>query len=99
MKTGKTETKHTPGPWKVIKHSGNRYCVCSSARNDLGDMIYGSRIKFNPIISDGSNKFNAHLIAAAPELLASLKLALEEGKFLPSIKDAFERTIAKAEGR
>lgn len=78
MKTGKTETKHTPTDWKV-------------AVADDCFVLFPN--------SDGSNKFNAHLIAAAPELLASLKLALEEGKFLPSIKDAFERTIAKAEGR
>ena len=86
----KTETKHTPGPWHLGMKPGP--IVYGPNGEQVADMRRG-------MLHRDEDVANIQLIVAAPELLASLKLALEEGKFLPSIKDAFERTIAKAEGR
>ena len=89
MKTEK-QAQHTPGPWHLGMKPGP--IVYGPNGEQVADMRRG-------MLHRDEDVANIQLIAAAPELLASLKLALEEGKFLPSIKDAFERTIAKAEGR
>jgi hypothetical protein len=59
---------HTPGPW-----GGRNY------RDGLGiDVLSGSGICVATTPGDAAHDFaNAHLIAAAPELLAALKAAVE----------------------
>ena len=80
--------EHTAGPWTV--HKGQScYHVISQ----------GSVFSTGCISFDGNGLANAHLIAAAPELLAALKIAEEllerNGVTRPEIAAA----IAKAEGR
>lgn len=95
--------KHTPGPWKLC------------ARGDYSDFDGDSAV----ITGDGDTRrlavvhhddtaehqANAQLIAAAPELLASLKAVMsfwinvESGDEMPAeIFDAATTAIAKAEG-
>lgn len=68
---------YTPGPW-VIRHDFNVFGA---------DVIHGgSRLvasagghsnNVRPLEADEENRANAHLIAAAPELLEALKLAVD----------------------
>lgn len=96
---------HTPGPWKpcgfenltVNDSEGNTLVACPGS--STGTLI--------------EMKGNAHLIAAAPELLEALKALIEadhniqENKGLRSDQamyriaalDMAERAIAKAEGK
>ena len=91
---------HTPGPWQRRTH----YNCEIIARDNGGLMVLrakafgGSREEIDA---------NARLIAAAPDMLAALKGAIEEwtddnrtitGAFLPAYRN-IQDAIAKAEGR
>lgn len=91
-----SETKHTPGPWYVeqgheMKDNGTYWQV-----HDGHDAICCNQFCY----ADNSES-NAHLIAAAPELLEALKETLdvatrsEVGEFADRARVA----IAKADGR
>ena len=88
-----TTTQHTPGPWKV---SDKRDADCSVVTSPTGPVAKTYWTQNVPEM-----RANAHLIAAAPELLAALK-ALEGSfeKHRPkTMWDAARAAIAKAEGR
>jgi hypothetical protein len=55
--------KHTPGPWRVDGHS----IKCNAQEDDTGTYV----AEMLSSISVETTKANAHLIAAAPELLAA----------------------------
>lgn len=98
---------HTPGPWVVGGASGNegeaREIVAASRTiawsastwdEDEGDVV------------TEEDDANAHLIAAAPDLLAALKELVdydegsnEPGEFGYEILQRCKAAIAKAEGR
>lgn len=95
--------KHTPGPWAATFYDeGSDDSVAEiSARS--GTMQICEQVRFGE-----EDKANFRLIAAAPELLAALKLCAEfieslpyEPSLAPSTKaqDAARDAIAKAEGR
>jgi hypothetical protein len=67
--------KHTPGPWFLSKskHIGGEHVVAMLAE-DKGDRSLVVHAQHGDPIQDEAN---AHLIAAAPELLKALDLALE----------------------
>lgn len=84
--------KHTPGPWRV---------------GDAGHAVFGPKdsgmYQNSPvtIVQGLANKANAHLIAAAPELLEALEIALKVGvASLCEIEQIIqiEKAIAKARG-
>ncbi len=94
-------TEHTPGPWTVYRHfatpDANLYDVVGATRDDD--------------VAENLTLANAHLIAAAPDLLqAGTELAdaadefeshrdkINNGRILEAI-DGFRAAIAKAEGR
>lgn len=97
--------KHTPGPWKVnnvfLDNAPNRFIVSQGkwgGRNvaDCGESGQGDW---------DINEANARLIAAAPELLEALRVALcnmEVAKNKPpgytprKVEDMLERTINHA---
>jgi hypothetical protein len=102
---GDNMSKHTPGPWKVAQTGGFELAVYGRSKNQPicifttpdGDYI-PQELK--------NGKANAHLIAAAPDLLAALK-ALSAGLHdeldsNPRVKASEVRAaraaIAKAEG-
>lgn len=68
--TTKTAT-HTPGPWRVVPQSGEYFYE-----------IRGGTIEDSILIAEISEicerDENARLIAAAPEMLDALKVALDE---------------------
>ncbi|MEI6474581.1 MAG: hypothetical protein WCO75_04240 [Planctomycetota bacterium] len=82
---------HTPGPWKLV--AGNHI------QSEWG------QIGRTWMMCNGDSVANAHLIAAAPELLEALKslVDLEDGHVgvftLDEIMDAARAAIAKAEGK
>lgn len=90
---------HTPGPWEVI------YC-----NRDLPPHVV-SKLRFKPVdvmigdkrlrVSENeSGDADARLIAAAPELLACLKLAADIiGHPDDDASKLIAEVIAKAEGR
>lgn len=63
-------TKHTPEPWKQTE---NKELNCIFIQSPTGLII----AKIMDFCMRGEAKANAKLIAAAPELLAALKLCLE----------------------
>lgn len=73
--------QHTPGPWECVIDGENGPYVAQPIKR------YGDQDK-KPIAWDVSSKANAHLIAAAPDLLEALEAAyaqiiefLNEGNF------------------
>ena len=96
--------KHTPGPWIIInKHyvGGKIYRVCAS-----GAMICDVNLQGGIMgKSDEIPKANAHLIAAAPDLLEACKMVIEFSndnnihRFLEIAIPKIEQAIAKAEGK
>ena len=67
------KTKHTPGPWAWESRRD------SSLKNLIGDgKIIARAVDLTDLINFGeSREANARLIAAAPELLEALEVALE----------------------
>lgn len=99
------KTKHTPGPWLV------RYNSVTTALNlkivdaeeqpvcEFADPLYAN--ERNGIKSERESIANANLIAAAPELLATLQALVAHGVCrILSSEDAhqLEQLIAKAKG-
>ena len=80
-------TKHTPAPWiYALPHKGS-----------YGEIVYTSDMKTwvvncsSPNLSTEQSKANAHLIAAAPELLEALKEFLD----LEFPEGALDNTLAQ----
>ena len=92
------QPKHTPGPWFAKRAGGVGYFEWYVGRD--GENYPIAEDITDPVTRDQSEA-NAHLIAAAPELLGALKMMLEgglEGPTSQAIETALA-TIAKAEGR
>ena len=75
----KTETKHTQGPWRAH--------VAHELLNVVTDsVVSGDGLHVADVASYGASiatrNANAHLIAAAPELLHALKCLVRETSFL-----------------
>ena len=69
-----TQSKHTPGPWRVaVGRQGMINVFSNEARSTVASC--GNANPENSEIS-GCNEANANLIAAAPELLEALKKAI-----------------------
>lgn len=99
--------KHTPGPWEFRVYAGG--CIIVSKHDAPGrsvrDWLKGVSVIVDAQIDDDQGNAHeaspdAHLIAAAPELLKALKDL--EGSFEKhrpkSMWDAARAAIAKAEG-
>ena len=96
-------SKHTPGPWKVAHHSHINKEQWLSILNGAWDITSNGASapavvacsKYSAM-TDKENLANAHLIAAAPELLAVLKDYEETGLIDVG---ACRKAISKAEGK
>jgi hypothetical protein len=101
-----SETKHTPGPWVVVTEDGSIGSVAAADGSAVAQaQIRGTLKKPN----NEERRANAHLIAAAPELLKACKAALpylrnhigmtlDEGPGDRIALDMCEEAIAKATG-
>jgi hypothetical protein len=102
-------TRHTPGPWKIFdRGDGETYSVYQIEVSDGVNRSVLAQIQPNWVCEEhGDALAIAHLIAAAPELLAVLKEhcdTLEEG-IITEIRPGstfhlkMREVIAKAEGK
>lgn len=95
---------HTPGPWRVVK-GDNGDADGWNVHHELGwphDVSQVAETSDYPYFAI-KNEADAHLIAAAPDLLEALKKVIEnhcglERIFCSTCTPA-RRVIAKAEGR
>lgn len=81
-------TEHTPGPWEVSRLSDDT--ILAGPAKTL--VAYVATVGMGDDVGP-----NARLVAAAPDLLAALKLAWEHGDLPPHIRAAMSAAIAKAE--
>ena len=107
MKTNKKKINHTPGPWKAHFNvigaiiPGHIVKADDEAECPIASLWVGGGTKGKP-----TQIANAHLIAAAPELLGSLidvlgLALLKYGNLNPDAPIVFDQAraaIAKAEG-
>ncbi|OHC93781.1 MAG: hypothetical protein A2792_01115 [Sphingomonadales bacterium RIFCSPHIGHO2_01_FULL_65_20] len=99
-----TQTQHTPGPWFYDGQNGCGAHVIHVAQGEIAEAFGDSWS------DDGQQaEANAHLIAAAPELLAQLSIALRWLEAIPTATacranpgegnlEAIRAAIAKAKG-
>ncbi len=102
-----TTAKHTPGPWLVTR----QYVV--GPRDESDSQGFGMVVGVADVYGENRNQ-DAHLIAAAPDLLEALKGAIgalefsrdyhadlsnAEQAFAQDRLDAALAALAKAEGR
>ena len=110
-------SKHTPGPWKVEQYQGNCFYVVAERGKkwdnpeicDLyTDVTPEDSVTLGPWLEPKENaEANAHLIAAAPDLLGALEMmvrAFEEPRHIDPLVAfaAIERAkhvISKAKGQ
>lgn len=100
------EVKHTPGPWKVREMArGGEIRGYFVAAPDVNGFAYDAEILGEDEYRDEQTgmarwRADAHVAAAAPELLEALK-AIQDA--VPDLNDALWRqvdaAISKAEGR
>lgn len=91
---------HTPGPWDYNASDG----TVRDRHDGVIAMMGGSVLRATAAWADVVDR-NGRVIAAAPDLLAALRLTLDAilaPEFMPERADAItsaRRAIAKAEGR
>ena len=92
-------SKHTPGPWGIERHYDPGYKFISAKKHTaLAQVVWCMEDEDRSPECEA----NAHLIAAAPELLEALEaLVLDESKeYIPTrLWDAARAAIAKAKGQ
>lgn len=103
-------SKHTPGPWRVTEEDGDGKCqyrsiaktwVIDSQERHLMAFLQAWKGEEDLSIFD-EVRANAHLIAAAPELLEALEHITQtpEYKYLyPGTTSLIEKAISKAKGQ
>lgn len=98
----------TPGPWEVGSRRGKEiYNPCnvgSTTDEQYICSVYGIplHVRLSEIIDDersAEGLANAHLIAAAPDLLAALKEVVSLSDRKTHVWDRAHAAIARAEGR
>lgn len=103
-------SQHTPGPWKVYKDCVLTDCPDAAAMLRAGKCVTTRRIceaEASHYVPPQQNEANLRLIAAAPDLLASLQEVLslaviKWGNLDPDANSVFESAraaIAKSEGK
>tara|TARA_R110002126_G_scaffold9717_3_gene43421 strand:- start:1070 stop:1357 length:288 start_codon:yes stop_codon:yes gene_type:complete len=91
---------HTPGPWHIVKIDESEWQITSDARDWC--VLALTPILGGPACLSKEDEANAHLIAAAPDLLnegkklieALKNMAIDASHFL-----AFELAIVEAGGK
>ena len=91
-----SELKHTPGPWSVVANGGHSYTIRGSRNEAICDTSIW--LHSDP---HSESRANAHLIAAAPDLLEALEDLLTICDGDPDEPDEIgwaRAAIAKAKG-
>jgi hypothetical protein len=108
-------SKHTPGPWTIKRDetADERGMWIIEYRDLVSEEKYGFKPWMSTIAEVGGpydkEEANAHLIAAAPEMLKELKFIsafltpllpqLKDQSYLEMLVEKADRAISKAEGR
>jgi len=98
-------TKHTPGPWEIIRfqdpcfEGDDREYAAIDGQTVRVARIIGA-VKVHPPAPHEENEANALLIAAAPDMLVALKtIALHAPSLdIVGIRELCDEAIAKAQG-
>lgn len=103
------QVRHTPGPWSVDAMSMHVSAKDSKGYMRIADIRGWGHLTGNgygalglpDVEAAAIQKANAHLIAAAPDMLAALKdcLPLFDHVACGEVEDRIRAAIAKAEGR
>ena len=100
-----SETKHTPGPWRISGGSATTVQADYRAINSEGGVLIARALGYpnsGYFPSDDEATANARLIAAAPELLESLERCFNimnnGGTWSIEDQAAARAAIAKAKG-
>ena len=94
-------SKHTPGPWLLVEiYTSQHWAIFPAAPE--GDFTNLATVHRSQIESE--NEANAHLIAAAPDMLEALKAfrGYLDGDLyarLKLVEEQADAAIAKAEGK
>jgi hypothetical protein len=100
------ESKHTPGPWQIYKDRNriDRYPGIDGVTRTV--IVFGVDGESNGVRGQNYEESlaNAHLIAAAPELLDALELLvawanIQDGSPSQYLRDAALAAINKAKGQ
>lgn len=96
-----SEAKHTPGPWVLDEsmHGDNFRAVSAPNHGELATVVWS--MEEEPLGSNANAqcRANAHLIAAAPELLEALEfLLVAHGEQLDAAFAQARTVLAKAKG-
>lgn len=67
-----SETKPTPGPWRSIRAHWGRWVV-STETHSIAELYSYAGLGGDEIALNAEQKANAHLIAAAPDMLEALR--------------------------
>lgn len=104
----KTQTKHTPGPWRIsLNNTDGQYQIFQGPEDKHCAWIASvtqTVIDFDRRMSKEEGQANARLIASAPELLEignkiSDCYGNQGGHVYSEIIQELRRAIAKAEGK
>ena len=97
-----SETKHTPGPWTIGDSNNSGVDVELGNSNTSAGIYRFDRYNGQEAYSRDECMANAHLIAAAPDMLAALEDAREALNKPPFINSqtlkCIDAAIAKAKG-
>jgi len=94
------EMKYTPGPWAINRRCSTAVCCCPDGQAIASCAVYSDNTRDSEELH-AEQEANAHLIAAAPELLEALVRVQNlsaEYDFPLSLVIAMNTAIAKAEG-
>jgi hypothetical protein len=99
----KNTQKHTPGPWTIenCKNDDGSKFLSINGQGPWGSWladIQAGNINGKPADIGPLHLANAHLIAAAPDLLEVLIALDKAGGIWPDLYPAVQAAIAKAEG-
>lgn len=82
---------HTPGPWDIIEDSRNGEELFLITYNEHGNWL--AEVFLDGDVPNPQGKADAHLIAAAPELLAALKKLTAETQAYDGTGARMERLL------
>ncbi|PYQ25649.1 MAG: hypothetical protein DMF56_27020 [Acidobacteria bacterium] len=92
------QAKHTPGPWQVSPLDG-RTCGPSRLLVSSGTTLPQMQAVAIVTLRAGETDANARLIAAAPDMLGTLKAFADRRTLTEQDREHIDLVIGKAEGR
>jgi hypothetical protein len=102
------QVKHTPGPWAIRPNAFDDWGVVRAANGNLvavaraGEHLTEDQYAEHRRVGTDPYGHNARLIAAAPDMLAALKMLATDNEDAMKFSDRMNMAaaaIAKAEGR